>query len=261
MTLPTPAEIADAKEHFYVDWEQWMWVGYREEVEELFANAFALLQANQDVIEWLMCMFQELPFGPPDHWTLWSCIRMFLNEGDPGSPGPDGLVFRAMPGVEPNLGTVMRGPEYYNEDNPSGDRPEVQFWPTSNWDEDYGRAWREAIASGSEEEMFCVAMFQALTLLHELIHVCGLPHSTSQQHKQWCDYVNVVPNSWMYIMMSRYPGLALTKCANFGRPETWANSGSGCHPSFGPQVFVVRECTQTHPNPWYEPRVEAVLRP
>lgn len=199
---------------------------------EMLELAWALLQDNVDIIEWIACLLtgenalhqrdfggilldlglEIFTFGAGDFRTLGEClsekIRNTTNdeltfkfeEGDPGESPFESI--RVLSG-----GTV---------------HIRVSHWM---WSDEYVGRFEDAAAINAEER-FCIIADFAATVLHEIVHSCMAGASADSDNPDTCELSYLMESCFRFMLGDRYPCLLTTNaCYYYGDSRLWLDDG------------------------------------
>ena len=213
-----------AYHRWWIEDENLLDAGIDENVDLLLAQAWALLQENLDIIDWLTCIHYGEPYlASPFQQPLVAAAQLVLQipvddclrrkiSGDAMSRV--NIVFKD------DVGPAFRAsPSYFGIPARAGGRIEI---PRS------GSVWGrylDAYRTSSAEEKFCIILDFAATLLHELVHVCT-PFNLRDlgDAADRCAPTYLIENGFRWAMAQRYPCISGTSCGFFSNPRMWGHS-------------------------------------
>lgn len=188
----------------------------------LLGSALALLQANIDIVEWIVCMVEW--YSPDFDYYLSACVPDFLDGSRP-------LHFTF-------VGTMGGGTAgAFTEDAPASDGSVGIIIEAT------GGYWNDLLTSfvSGGADAFCAVVAAATMLLHEMVHICGddgcssnggdgachLSDCTDATPECW-DEARMIDSAFQWAMAQRYPCVTTSGracCANMGLTTNFMTSG------------------------------------
>lgn len=210
-------------------------------VYDLLRWAWAVLVANEDIVEWVACQF----YGEDANDSGWEAIEGVFGfsgsvaeclvrsiEGDPGY----GITLRIFDGLVDGAFQTSKNTSDINVSL-------VVF--ADNCMFPYVEAGLDAA------QQFCIVVDLAGSLLHELVHTCRKGGDRDSpvdaiavgDHADGCSTTYLIENAFRWAMGERYPCLAATDgCCYYVSPDLWRNSGAS-YPGAPPTGVAC-------PSPW-----------
>lgn len=163
-----------------------------ESIEELVRTSWSLLKRNYDLVEWSLCWY----YGEGGAWTV-NCLRHHIWADGVDHPFIE-VIGKDRCGFKGRFFLYLKSPVIYFPLDAGciGAR--------------YIRAWNNA---RTDEDRMCVAVDLSATLLHELIHTCGVNMFDKPGD---CDATYLIENNFRWAMFQRYSHATEGACCGVG---------------------------------------------